>query len=98
MAMKKAELLKHLQRVAQGATPRKAFNSIHVRAIVDETLDVWTQSLRETGTASFHGLGRFTVDKKTGDIKFKASSLLLDKLSGDVSSSAKDRRDSDDEA
>lgn len=91
----KAELLKHLQRVAERATPRKKLNGIHVRAITDELMNTWTKSLRETGSASYPGLGRFDVDKKTGVIKFKASSLWTDKISGDISSSSSREEEED---
>lgn len=85
--MNKPQLLKHLQRVAQQATPQKRLNGVHVRAITEELVNVWTKSLQETGTASFSGVGRFDVDKKTGSIKFKASSLWEDRIAGNISSS-----------
>lgn len=94
--MNKGELLKHLQQVATKATRKKKINGIHVRAITDELVDVWTKSLRETGTVSFHGVGRFTIDKATGGIKFKASSLWEDRIAGKISSSMDDS-DSDSE-
>ncbi|GAB9470591.1 hypothetical protein Gpo141_00007833 [Globisporangium polare] len=96
--MNKPQLLKHLQRVAQQATPQKRLNGVHVRAITEELVNVWTKSLQETGTASFSGVGRFDVDKKTGGIKFKASSLWEDRIAGNISSSSKkDEGDSDEE-
>ncbi|DAZ95336.1 TPA: hypothetical protein N0F65_002521 [Lagenidium giganteum] len=86
-AMTKSQLLKHLQNVAERATPRKRLNGVHVRAITDELMATWTRSLQETGTASFPGLGRFRIDKRSGVIKFKASTLWEDKIAGNVTSS-----------
>lgn len=94
--MKKAALLKHLQRVAEKATPRKRLNGVHVRAITEELVRVWTKSLRETGTASFSGVGRFTIDKHTGGVKFKASTLWEDRIAGKISSSKDDDDDDED--
>ncbi|KAF1318484.1 hypothetical protein FI667_g13859, partial [Globisporangium splendens] len=98
--MNKPQLLKHLQQVAERATPRKKLNGTHVRAITEELVNVWTKSLQETGTASFSGVGRFDVDKKTGGIKFKASTLWEDRIAGNISSSmpsSESDSDSDDE-
>jgi nucleoid DNA-binding protein len=92
--MKKTELFKHLQLVAEKATIRKRLNGIHIKAITEELLNVWTNSLRERGSASFFHFGRFDVDKKTGKIKFTASSILEEKVFGDVSlSNDKDDKD-----
>lgn len=88
--MNKPELLKHLQKAAERATPRKKLNGVHVRVITDELVNVWTRSLQETGKAGLAGFGRFHVDKKTGDIKFRASSLWKDKIAGSISSSSDD--------
>jgi nucleoid DNA-binding protein len=98
--MNKSQLLKHLQQVAERATPRKKLNGIHVRAITEELVNVWTKSLQETGTASFSGVGRFDVDKKTGAIKFKVSTLWADRIAGNISSSmhsSESDSDSDDD-
>lgn len=95
--MNKPQLLKHLQQVAERATPRKKLNGIHVRAITEELVNMWTKSLQETGTASFSGVGRFDVDKKTGGIKFKASSLWEDRIAGNISSSSSSDRDEEEE-
>ena len=95
--MNKPQLLKHLQQVAERATPRKKLNGIHVRAITEELVNMWTKSLQETGTASFSGVGRFDVDKKTGGIKFKASSLWEDRIAGNISSSSSSSSDRDEE-
>lgn len=86
--MNKPQLLKHLQKAAEKATSRKKLNGIHVRVITDELVNTWTKSLRETGTASFSGVGRFTIDKATGGIKFKASSVWEDRIAGNISSSS----------
>jgi nucleoid DNA-binding protein len=96
--MNKPELLKHLQRAAERATPRKKLNGVHVRVITDELVRVWTKSLQETGKAGLAGLGRFHVDKKTGDIKFRASTLWKDQVAGSISSSsrAEDELEDDD--
>ncbi|KAJ0395229.1 hypothetical protein ATCC90586_000279 [Pythium insidiosum] len=85
--MKKAQLLKHLQQVAETATTRKRLNGVHVRAITEELFDVWARSLQETGSASLKGFGRFDVSKSTGRIMFTPSKLWKDKIDGDVSSS-----------
>lgn len=94
--MNKPQLLKHLQRVAQQATPQKRLNGVHVRAITEELVSVWTKSLQETGTASFRGVGRFDVDKKTGGIRFRASSLWEDRIAGNISSSKQEDEDDTD--
>lgn len=86
--MNKPELLKHLQRAAERATPRKKLNGVHVRAVADELVAVWARELRESGTAALSGLGRFRVDKKTGDIAFAASARWKDQIAGRVSSSS----------
>lgn len=94
--MNKPELIKHLQRAAERATVRKRLTTVHVRAVTDELVNVWTKSLQETGTASLHGLGRFRVDKKTGDIVFKASPAWKDRIAGNISSSSSSEDDEGD--